>query len=168
MESALLGLILDSSVIIEAERKGQTVEQLLKQVHQAFGEVEIAICSVTVAELVHGVHRANTPEIRKRRRAFIDELKRHVPVHPVTDETGEIIGQISGEQAVRGVKIPFDDLAIGAPALEQNYAVVTLNTLTMGSTLTRPAKRQGRGSGSCTPCWSLEERNQNIVCHLHR
>jgi predicted nucleic acid-binding protein len=127
MESALLGLILDSSVIIEAERKGQTVEHLLEYIKEAFG-VEIAICSVTVAELVHGVHRANTPEIRTRRRAFIDELKRHVPVHPVTDDTGEIIGQISGEQARKGVKIPFDDLAIGASALEQNYAVATLNT----------------------------------------
>ena len=84
MESALLGLILDSSVIIEAEREGQTVEQLLEQVKSSVGEVEIAICSVTVAELVHGVYRANTREIRQRRRAFIDELKRHVPVHPVT------------------------------------------------------------------------------------
>jgi predicted nucleic acid-binding protein len=127
MESALLGLILDSSVIVEAERKGQTVEQLLEQVGRSVGEVEIAICSVTVAELVHGVYRANTREIRQRRRAFIDELKRHVPVHPVTDETGEIIGRISGEQAAKGVKIPFDDLAVGASALEQGYAVATLN-----------------------------------------
>ena len=127
MESALLGLILDSSVIVEAERKGQTVEQLLEQVKSSVGEVEIAICSVTVAELVHGVYRANTGEIRQRRRAFIDELKRHVPVHPVTDETGEIIGRISGEQAAKGIKIPFDDLAVGASALEQGYAVATLN-----------------------------------------
>ena len=127
MESALLGLILDSSVIVEAERKGQTVEQLLEQVGRSVGEVEIAICSVTVAELVHGVYRANTGEIRQRRRAFIDELKRHVPVHPVTDETGEIIGRISGEQAAKGIKIPFDDLAVGASALEQGYAVATLN-----------------------------------------
>jgi tRNA(fMet)-specific endonuclease VapC len=127
MESALLGLILDSSVIIEAEREGQTVEQLLEQVSRSVGEVEIAICSVTVAELVHGVYRANTGESRQRRRAFIDELKRHVPVHPVTDETGEIIGRISGEQAAKGIKIPFDDLAVGASALEQGYAVATLN-----------------------------------------
>jgi predicted nucleic acid-binding protein len=127
MEPALLGLILDSSVIIEAERKGQTVEQLLEHVKQLFGEVEIALCPVTVAELVHGVYRAKTPEVRRRRRAFIDELKRHVPVHPVTEETGEIVGQISGEQAAKGIKLDFDDLAIGAAALEQNYAVATLN-----------------------------------------
>jgi tRNA(fMet)-specific endonuclease VapC len=127
MESALLGLILDSSVIIDAERKGQTVEDFLEQIRQSAGEVEIAISAVTVAELVHGVYRANTQERQERRRMFIDELKRHVPVHPVTDETGEIIGRISGEQAAKGIKIPFDDLAIGASAIEQGYAVVTRN-----------------------------------------
>ena len=37
----LLGLILDSSVIIAAERKRQTVEELLTSVGQAFGEVEM-------------------------------------------------------------------------------------------------------------------------------
>jgi hypothetical protein len=37
MESALLGLILDSSVIIDAERKGQTVEGLLEQIRPEFG-----------------------------------------------------------------------------------------------------------------------------------
>jgi predicted nucleic acid-binding protein len=89
--------------------------------------VEIAISAVTVAELVHGVYRANTPERQQRRRVFIDDLKCHVPVHPVTDETGEIIGRISGEQAAKGITIPFDDLAIGASAIEQGYAVATRN-----------------------------------------
>jgi len=128
MESPLLGLILDSSVIIAAERKRQTIEQLLMSVSQAFGEIEIAISAVTLAELVHGVARANTPEIRHSRRSFIDELKRHVPVHAVTDSTAEIAGQISGEQGAKGITLPADDLLIGASALEQGYAVVTLNT----------------------------------------
>ncbi len=128
MESPLLGLILDSSVIIAAERRRQTVEELLTSVGQAFGEVEIAISAVTLAELVHGVARANTPEIRHARRAFIDELKKHVPVHPVTDTTAEIAGQLSGEQAAQGITLPADDLLIGASAIEQGYAVATLNT----------------------------------------
>jgi tRNA(fMet)-specific endonuclease VapC len=128
MESPLLGLILDSSVIIAAERKRQTIEQLLTSIGQTFGEIEIAISAVTLAELVHGVARANTPEIRMARRAFIDELKKHVPVHPITDSTAEIAGQISGEQAARGITLPADDLLIGASAIEQGYAVATLNT----------------------------------------
>ena len=132
MESPLLGLILDSSVIIAAERKRQTVEDLLMCVGQAFGEVEIAISAVTLAELVHGIARANTTEIRVARRAFIDELKKHVPVHPVTDSTAEIAGQISGEQATKGITLPADDLLIGASAIEQGYAVATLNARHFG------------------------------------
>jgi predicted nucleic acid-binding protein len=77
--------------------------------------------------LVHGIYRASTPEIRQRRRNFIDELKRHVPVHSVTDATGELMGRVSGEQAAKGIRLPFDDLAIGASALEQGYGVATLN-----------------------------------------
>ena len=127
MESALLGLILDSSVIIAAERKRQTVEELLAFVGRTFGEIEIAISAVTLAELVHGVARANTPQIREDRRAFIAELKKHVPVHPITDSTAEIAGQLSGEQAAKGITLPADDLLIGASAIEQGYAVATLN-----------------------------------------
>ena len=90
MEPTVLGLILDSSVIIEAERRRQTIEDLLVRIRRRFGELEIAVSAVTIAELVHGVERANAPEVRQRRREFIDELKKHVPVHPVTDETGEL------------------------------------------------------------------------------
>lgn len=127
MESPLLGLILDSSMIIEAERKRQPVEGLLTFVRETFGEIEIAISAVTLAELVHGVARANTPEIRHHRRAFIDELKKHVPVHPVTEDTAEIAGQLSGEQAAKGLTLPADDLLTGASAIEEGYAVAILN-----------------------------------------
>ncbi len=51
-----------------------------------------------------------------------------MPVHPVTDSTAEIAGQISGEQATKGITLPADDLLIGASAIEQAYAVATLNT----------------------------------------
>jgi hypothetical protein len=46
MESPLLGLILDSSVIIAAERKRQTIEEFLTSIGQRFGEIEIAISAV--------------------------------------------------------------------------------------------------------------------------
>ena len=52
MESPLLGLILDSSVIIAAERKRQTVEEFLTAIGRIFGEVEIAMSAITLSELV--------------------------------------------------------------------------------------------------------------------
>lgn len=82
---------------------------------------------MTVAGLLHGIYRADSQARSQRRRRFIDDLKRCVPVHPGSDETGEIIGRISGQQESKGIRIPFADLAIGASALEQGYAVATLN-----------------------------------------
>jgi predicted nucleic acid-binding protein len=127
MEPASLGVILDSSVVIEAERQHLNVAQFLKQITEKIGEMEAALCAITVAELVHGVYRADTPERRERRRVFLDELKAAVPVYPITDRTGELVGKIGAESSARGVIIPFDDLLIGACALERGYAVATRN-----------------------------------------
>jgi tRNA(fMet)-specific endonuclease VapC len=127
MESAVLGVILDSSVVIEGERQHLNVAQFLKQIAQTIGEREAALSSITVAELVHGIYRADTKERRARRRAFLDDLKAAVPVYPITDSTAELVGKLSGESAAKGVTIPFDDLLIGACALERGYGVETRN-----------------------------------------
>jgi len=37
------------------------------------------------------------------------------------------VGRINAESSQKGVTIPFDDLLIGACALERGYAVVTRN-----------------------------------------
>ena len=127
MESAALGVILDSSVVIEAERQHLNVAQFLKQIAQTIGEREAALSSITVAELVHGIYRADTEERHARRRAFLDDLKAAVPVYPITDSTAELVGKLSGESAAKGVTIPFGDLLIGACALERGYGVATRN-----------------------------------------
>ena len=85
------------------------------------------ISSLTVAELAHGIYRADTPERSRMRRQFLDELKAHVPVHPVTESTAEIIGRIGAEEAAQGSTLPLADLIIGCCALELGYAVETHN-----------------------------------------
>jgi len=71
MESALLGLVLDSSVLIAAERRKLTPAQVIEDVVKKVGTVPIILSALTVAEIGHGIYRANTPEIRQRRRAFL-------------------------------------------------------------------------------------------------
>jgi predicted nucleic acid-binding protein len=127
MESTLLGLVLDSSVLIAAERRKLTPEQAIATVQQAIGEVPIILCPVTIAEIGHGIYRANKPEVRERRRAFLNELKAALPIHPVTEVTAEIVARIGGEQAAHGVNLPLGDLIIGACAIELDYAVGTGN-----------------------------------------
>jgi predicted nucleic acid-binding protein len=99
MESAILGLVLDSSVLIAAERRKLTAAQAIENVQRTIGESPVVLSAVTVAEIGHGIHRANMPEIRERRHAFLDDLKATVPIYPVTEVTAEIIARIGGEQA---------------------------------------------------------------------
>src|SRR5437667_8679081 len=128
MEPAILGLVLDSSVLIAVERRKQTPAQIIEDVVKKVGAVPIILSSLTVAEIGHGIYRANTPEIRERRLAFLDELRATIPIHPITEATAEIIARVGGEQAAKGINLPFADLIIGACALELGYAIGTDNT----------------------------------------
>ena len=127
MESALLGVVLDSSVLIAAERRNLTAGRAIESVVKTVGEIPIVLCAVTVAEIGHGIYRAQNLEIRARRRAFLDELKATVPIHPVTEATAAIVARIGGEQAAKGINLPHGDLLIGACAIELGYAIGTHN-----------------------------------------
>ncbi len=122
-----MGLILDSTVVIAAERQGRTVQQILEQFQTSYGEIEIGLSVVTVVELTHGIRRAKLEERRQRRQAFVDELIRDVPVYPVTVETAKLAGRIEGERAEHGVTIAFEDLLIAATALQLGFGVATGN-----------------------------------------
>jgi len=122
-----MGLILDSSVVIAAERRGETVEQLIARILRATGDQDAALSAVGLTELVHGVHRASTPEVRLRRESFLNELLADLTVYPYTKETALLAGRLDAEQQSRGVVIPFADLLIGATALVLGYSVLTVN-----------------------------------------
>jgi tRNA(fMet)-specific endonuclease VapC len=96
VDATRVGLILDSSVVIARERRGQTVPQILEQIKAAHGEIDIGLSLVTIAELTHGAYRAKTNADRQRRLAFIEELCRDVPVHPFTVEIARLAGRIEG------------------------------------------------------------------------
>lgn len=122
-----MGVVLDSSVLIAGERRGETVRQILNRMRSKHGEADAALSVVTIVELTHGIYRAKTDADRARRRAFSEELRRDMIVHPVTVEIAELAGRIEGEQAARGVRITFEDLLIGATALHIGYDVATIN-----------------------------------------
>ena len=59
-----MGLILDSSVVIAAERLWQTAYQMLEAIRIQADDPEIAISVVSVLELAHGIVRADTDAAR--------------------------------------------------------------------------------------------------------
>jgi tRNA(fMet)-specific endonuclease VapC len=122
-----MGLILDSSVIIDAERRGETVERLIERIVHSTGDQDAALSAVGLTEIVHGIYRASTPAIRSRREAFLEELLADLTVYPYTKETAMLAGKLDGEQQSKGVVVPFADLLIGATALALGFSVLTVN-----------------------------------------
>ena len=117
-----MGLILDSSVVIASERRGETVERLIERVVGATGDQEAALSAVGLTELIHGLYRTQNPAVRLRRHSFLDELLRDLTVYPYTKETAMLAGKLDGEQQSKGVVIPFVDLLIGATALSIGFS----------------------------------------------
>jgi predicted nucleic acid-binding protein len=122
-----VGLILDSSVLIAAEREPLSVKALLAKIRLATGHTDILLSAVSVIELEHGFWRAGTPDIAQRRRLYLDSIFAAIPAEPFTKEMGQLAARIDAEARKLGVSIPFADLQIGVTALHFGYAVGTLN-----------------------------------------
>ncbi|MGO9339251.1 MAG: PIN domain-containing protein [Terracidiphilus sp.] len=122
-----MGLILDSSIVIAAERKCHTVREILQQFKALHGEVEIGLSVVTIAEMMHGAYRAQHEARKLRRLSFIDRLCQDIPVYPVTVEIARIVGRIEGQQAALGFTLAFEDLAIGVTAMQLGFELITTN-----------------------------------------
>ncbi|HEY6846762.1 MAG TPA: PIN domain-containing protein [Terracidiphilus sp.] len=122
-----MGLILDSSVLIAAERKGKNARNALAEIALRAAGEDVAVSVVTLIELTHGIVRSDTPERKAMRQQFLNELVDALPVHPVSVPIALRAGRIDGENAARGVRLALADLLIGVTALEHGYAVATVN-----------------------------------------
>ena len=121
-----MGVILDSSLLIGAERRAQPVTSLLRMLRET-GLTAPAISVITVMELSHGIWRANTPELEQTRRIYVQEVFVAIPVERFTKEMAERAARIDAESRKKGKLIPLADLQIGVTGLELGYAVATHN-----------------------------------------
>ena len=122
-----MGLVLDSGVLIAAERDARPVSSLLETLEQEHGETEIVLSSITVIELEHGLHRAQTAEQARKRREYLDTVFAAIPIQPFTREMAQLAAKVDADARKLGCTIPFADLLIGATALHFGYAVGTRN-----------------------------------------
>ena len=73
-----MGLMLDSSLLIAAERGRFDMETFV----EAEAPMDaLFIASITASELLHGVHRA-TPERRENRKAYVESVISRTPILP--------------------------------------------------------------------------------------
>jgi tRNA(fMet)-specific endonuclease VapC len=122
-----MGLVLDSGVLIAAERRASPVSELLATLEHEHGETEIVLSAITVVELEHGLHRAQTAGQARQRRDYLDTIFAAIPVEPFTQAMAQLAAKIDAEARQLGRTIPFADLLIAATALHFGYAVGTRN-----------------------------------------
>lgn len=120
-----MGIILDTSILIESDRRGGGIDEIFQRARQRHGEIEIAISAISIVELTHGVFRGTSPTGRENRRIFLGNVIRTMNVYPMTLEIAQLAGRIEGEQAASGFAIPFEDLIIGTTALYLGFDVAT-------------------------------------------
>lgn len=122
-----MGLILDTSILIDSERRGEGVEDILRRIRSVHGEIDVALSTISVVELTHGIYRAKTEADRTRRSIFSEGVFQDLIVHPLSLEIARLAGRIEGEQAAKGVTVDFEDLVIGTTALHLGFDVATIN-----------------------------------------
>jgi predicted nucleic acid-binding protein len=121
-----MGLILDSSLLIAAERKGRNARQTLTEISAGAAGEDVAVSVVT---LIAGA--------RCGPRQYAGEKGHATAVSERTDygfagascdgSYGFAGGQIDGENTALGVRLALSDLLIGVTALELGYRVATAN-----------------------------------------
>jgi tRNA(fMet)-specific endonuclease VapC len=122
-----MGLVLDSGVIIAAERQNEPFSDVIADIRQETGRTNIVLSSISVMEVEHGIYRTCTAEQEVRRRAYLDVVFSILPAQPFTVEMARIAARIDATARKTGNVIPTLDLLIGATALHFGYAVGTRN-----------------------------------------
>jgi len=122
-----VGIVLDSTVLIAAERAGKNPHKVIADMLAGIGDTEATLSVITVIELAHGIERADSAERRAARERFLNELLNEISAEPVTAAVALRAGRIDGSLQATGLRIALGDLLIGATALELGYAVATHN-----------------------------------------
>ena len=117
-----MGLLIDTSVLVEVERSGSTAPAL-----ERLGGEPSFLAAITASELLHGVHRADGPARRARRQAFVEALLDLLPVLPFDLTAARVHAGLWAELRQRGELIGAHDLLIAATALAGDLKLLTCN-----------------------------------------
>lgn len=117
----MAGVLIDTSVLVDAERDRKVLEQLPQDARHA-------ISVITVSELLHGVHRAAPDHVRIRRQVIVEALLGAIEQLPITSRVARLHGQIWAELQRKGEIIGAHDLWIAATALAHGLTLATVNT----------------------------------------
>jgi len=115
-----VGLLIDTSALVAVERSSSAWEGALS----AFADEPAAVPAIVYAELLAGVHLADSPARAATRRAKIDALISRVPIVEFGSEVAERWADLFAMLARQGRLIPANDLAVAATAIHLGFGVL--------------------------------------------
>lgn len=113
------GVLIDTSVLVDWERQERDVETLVT--------VPAAVSVVTVSELLHGAHRADTAARRARRQGFAESVVGRLPVVEFDLSVARLYAALWAETVSAGTPVGAHDLMIAATAQLLDVPVWTLD-----------------------------------------
>lgn len=119
-----MGVVIDTSVIIEIERGRLSVEQLSPKL-----AAHNFIAAVTVSETLVGVHLTNDPILQSRRLAFAETIIARITALPFDNQVARTYSRLQAHFLRHKQPHPgIHDLQIAATALTHGHRVLTCNS----------------------------------------
>lgn len=116
-------MILDTSILIAAERGAVRFEALLESLDEEW----VGMAAITASELLHGCHRAAAAAARSRRAAFVEAVLEAIPVVPFGLAEARRHAELWVELIRAGAMLGAHDLIIGATTVARGAALATFN-----------------------------------------
>jgi tRNA(fMet)-specific endonuclease VapC len=115
-----MGLIIDTSALVAIERRKAEISVLMAP----YASEPVALPMIVWAELLAGVRLAKDPGIAARRRAYLEQVRLHVPLVDFDAAVAEHYADIFAECHLAGTPIPQNDIAVAATARHLGYRVL--------------------------------------------
>jgi len=118
-----MAVLIDASILIEAERGRLDLEPHVER-HR---DEESFVSVITASELLHGVHRATSANIRAKRSAFVEGVLERFPLLSVDLACTRAHAQVWADLRKAGLMIGPHDLWLAATCLAHELTMVTAN-----------------------------------------
>ena len=119
-----MGVLIDTNVIIDVERKGIDITPFVRRRTNE----EFFLSVISASELLHGVHRARDSGVRARRLAFVEAVLSTFPMINIDLSTARIHAELWSNHAKQGMMIGLHDSWLAATCLTYNLTLITRNT----------------------------------------
>ena len=118
-----MGIILDTSLLIAWERRQEDIQGFQRK----YVDESLGLSVISRAELLHGVHRANSQARRLRRSAFVESVLALFPIFDFDLPTARLYAELWATLESQGIKVSAHDLMIASTAMALGYSVATFN-----------------------------------------